>query len=127
MRVKWKDSLSDNFCIGNRVRQGAVLSPLLFTLYIDMLFIRLQDLGLSCHIGPIFAGSFGYAEDVELVTPTLYAMGKMIKVCEIIADKIGLLFNPVKSKLLCYNVDNPDTVYVTLEILRLEPVYMKSI
>ena len=24
------------------------------------------------------------------------------------------LFNPLKSKLLCYNVDNPDTVYVTL-------------
>ena len=32
----------------------------------------------------------------------------MIKVCEIFADKIGLLFNPLKSKLLCY------TVYVTL-------------
>ena len=47
MHVKWKDSLSDHFSIGNGVRQGAVLSPLLFTLYIDMLFIRLQDLGLG--------------------------------------------------------------------------------
>ena len=71
-----------------------------------MLFIRLQDLGLGCHVGPIFAGSFGY------VAPRLYAMNKMIKVCEIFADKIGLLFNP--SKLLCYNVENPNTVYVTL-------------
>ena len=114
MRVKWKDSLSDHFSIGNGVRQGAVLSPSVFTLYIDMLFIRLQDLGLGCHVGPIFAGSFGYADDVALVAPTLYAMDKMIKVCEIFADKIGLLFNPLKSKLLCYNVDNPDTVYVTL-------------
>ena len=32
-----------------------------------MLFIRLQDLGLGCHVGPIFAGSFGYADDVALV------------------------------------------------------------
>ena len=38
----------------------------------------------------------------------------MIKVCEIFPDKIGLLFNPLKSKLLCYNVDNPGTVYVIL-------------
>ena len=114
MRAKWKDSLSDHFSIGNGVRQGAVLSPLLFTLYVNMLFIRLQDLGLGCHVGPIFAGSFGYADDVALVAPTLNAMDKMIKVCEIFADKIGLLFNPLKSKLLCYNVDNPDTVYVTL-------------
>ena len=38
-------------------------------------------------------------------------MAKMIKVCEIFAGKIGLL----KSKMLCYNVDNLDTVYyVTL-------------
>ena len=64
----------------------------------DMLFIRLQYLGLDCHIGPIFAGSFWYANDVALVAPILYAMDKIIKVCEIFVDKIGLLFNPLKSK-----------------------------
>ena len=78
MRVRWKDSLSDNFSIGNVVRQGAVLSPLLCTLYIDMLFIGLHDLGLGCHVDSIFAGSFGYADDVVLVTPTLYARDKII-------------------------------------------------
>ena len=104
MCVKWKDSLSDHFSIGNGVRQGAVLSPLLFTLYIDMLFIRLQDLDLGCHVGPIFAGSFGYADDVALVVPTLYVMDKMIKDCEIFADKIGLLFNPLKSKLWIFQI-----------------------
>ena len=75
-----------------------------------MLVIRLHDLGLGCHVGPIFAGSFEYIDDVALVSPTLYAMDKMIKVCELFADKIGLLFNTLKSKLLCYNMDNPDTV-----------------
>ena len=63
-----------------------------------MLFIRLQDLGFGCHVSAIFAGSFGYADDVALVAPTLYAMYKMIKVCEIFVIKL----------------DNPDTVYVTL-------------
>ena len=70
-----------------------MFSPLLLTLYIDMLFIRLHDLDLGCHVGPIFAVSFGYADDVALVSPTLYAMDKMIEICEIFADKIGLLFN----------------------------------
>ena len=60
-----------------------MLSSLLFTLYIDRLFIMLQDLG--CHVGPIFTGSFGY---VALVVSTLYAMDTIIKVCEILADKI---------------------------------------
>ena len=76
-----------------------------------MLFIRLHDIGLGCHVGPIFAG---YADDVALGARTLYAMDTIIKVCEIFADKIGLLFDPLKSKLLFYNMDNPDTVYVTL-------------
>ena len=89
-RVNWKDSLSGNFSIG--VRQGAVLSPLLFSLHIDKLFMRLHDLGLGYHVGPMFAGSFGYADDVALVAPTLYAMGKMIQVCKLFADEIGLLF-----------------------------------
>ena len=53
-----------------------------------MLFIRLQDLGLGCHIGPIFARSFGHADDVALVAPTLYAKDEMIKVCEIFVDKL---------------------------------------
>ena len=104
IRVKLKGSLSDNFTIGNGVHRGAVLSPLLFTLYIDMLFIRLQDLGLGWHVGPIFAGSFGYADDVALVAPSLYTMDKMINVCDIFAAKIGLLCNPLKSKVLCYDV-----------------------
>ena len=41
-------------------------------------------------------------------------MDVIIKVSEIFADKIGLLFNPLISQLLCFNVDDPDTVYVTI-------------
>ena len=82
-------------------------------IYIYILLIRFHDLGFGCHVGPIIAGSFGYADDVALVVPTLYTMDKIIKVCKIFADKIGVLFDQLKSKLLCSNVHNPDTIYVT--------------
>ena len=70
MRVKWKDCLSDHFSIDNEVRQGAVFPPLLFPLYIDMLFLRLHALGLGYHVGPIFAGSCGYGNDVHRISDT---------------------------------------------------------
>ena len=58
------------------LKQGAVISPLLFSIYIDNLFKELKQLGLGCHVGPTFAGAFGYADDVALIAPSLYALKK---------------------------------------------------
>ena len=46
--VTWSNSRSDKFTISNGVKQGTVISPLLFTMYVDGLFMQLKNLGLSC-------------------------------------------------------------------------------
>ena len=48
--VKWDNKQSDHFKISNGVKQGGVLSPLLFSCYIDNLFTQLQHSGLGCHV-----------------------------------------------------------------------------
>ena len=68
--VKWANELSEPFTVANGVKQGAVISPLLFSIYIDNLFKELKHLGLGCHVGPTFAGAFGYADDVALIVPS---------------------------------------------------------
>ena len=70
--VKWANELSESFTVANRVKQGAVISPLLFSIYNDNLFIELKQLGSGCHVGPTFAGAFGYADDVALIAPSIY-------------------------------------------------------
>ena len=75
--VKWANELSEPFTVANGVKQGAVISPLLFSIYIDNLFKELKQLGLECHVGPTFAGAFGYADDVVLIAPSLYALKKI--------------------------------------------------
>ena len=67
IRVLWNTCLSDISEISNGVKQGAVLSPNLFTDYIDKLLTRLRESGVGCHIDGVFAGAFGYADDIVLL------------------------------------------------------------
>ena len=64
------------------VRQGATLSPSLFCIYLDTLLARLRDAGVGCHIGGMYLGAFGYADDVTLLAPSRQALQLMLDICE---------------------------------------------
>ena len=49
--VKWNDTSSEMFGVTNGVRQGGILSPLLFGVFIDELLCKLQNSGFGCRIG----------------------------------------------------------------------------
>ena len=104
--VRWNNEHSDSFSVSNGVKQGGVISPLLFSIYIDNLFSKLKHLGLGCHVGLTYAGAFGYADDIALVPPSIYGLKKMISICESYAQDYHITFNPAKSKLLCFNVSS---------------------
>ena len=101
--VTWANHQSNSFSVSNGVKQGGVISPLLFSLYVDNLFLELKNLALGCHVGLMYAGAFGYADDIALIAPSIYSLEKMIMICKTYADKFKITFNPAKSKLLCFN------------------------
>ena len=90
------------------MKQGAVLSPILFTDYINKILIRLGESGAGCHIDGAFAGAFGYADDIVPLAPSLH---HMIGICEDYAQEFHILFSPSKSKLMNYNVSH-DNLHV---------------
>ena len=49
--VKWNSYISDLFGVTNGVRQGGVLSPVLFTVYLDELLQCLFTLDIDRHVG----------------------------------------------------------------------------
>ena len=71
MQVRFSNVLSSQFTVGNRVKQGSVLSPILFTVYLDSLIKTLKQRNIGCKIGNKFLGAFGYADDLTLLCPTL--------------------------------------------------------
>lgn len=99
-RVSWSGSLSDFFPILNGVRQGGVLSPLLFCVYIDKLLTRLSQCGTGCYIGLNFVGALAYADDIVLLCPTAAAMRTFLLVCDAFASEFDIKFDALKSKLL---------------------------
>ena len=51
--VKWNSKNSTDFSVSNGVKQGAVISPILFSSYMDALFDRLKRNAIGCHVGPV--------------------------------------------------------------------------
>jgi hypothetical protein len=48
--IQWGNNLSDPFKVCNGVRQGGILSPFLFNLYIDKLSTLLSNLPIGCNL-----------------------------------------------------------------------------
>jgi hypothetical protein len=80
--IRWNSVESGIFMVKNGVRQGAILSPSLFCVYIDTLLNQLRDAGIGCHIRGIFLGAYGYADDVMLLAPTRQGLQKMLKILQ---------------------------------------------
>ena len=69
LRVKWSDTTSPQSTLMNGVKQGGVLSPILFAIYTNGLLKHLEDTGVECHIGCRFTGALAYAGDITLLAP----------------------------------------------------------
>ena len=61
--VRWDNSWSEFFMLSFGVRQGSVLSPLLFAVYINDLIMSFPN---NCGVYAIL-----YADDILLISPTV--------------------------------------------------------
>ena len=62
-----KNSVSDYFTMSNGVKQGGVLSPVLFSLNLDQLIAQLRHLDMGCYMNGLLTGVFIYADDITLL------------------------------------------------------------
>ncbi len=49
------------------MKQGGVLSLILFSIYLDGLLTNLNKKGVGCHMGNYFVGCLAYADDLTLI------------------------------------------------------------
>jgi hypothetical protein len=102
-QVSWIDTISKRFRVSNGVRQGAILSPILFCVYFDVILGKLCSNGEGCHIGLFYVGALAYADDLVLLAPSASAMRTMLSICDDYATQFNVLFNANKSICLRCN------------------------
>ena len=109
LRIRWMGKSSDCFQVSNGVRQGGVLSPILFTIYVDSLLESLRASGRGCHWEDHFSGALCYADDLTILAPCPDALRKMLAHSEEFAESHGIHFNASKMQLICFRrTSQPD-------------------
>ena len=86
----WDGKTSEYFPIENGVRQGGILPPVLFTIYMDGLMAKLENSGLGCHIGENFYGALCYADDLTLICPSVSGLQEMVNMCDKYGENVML-------------------------------------
>ena len=95
--VRWNGVFSKGFDVTCGVRQGGILSPLLFNVYVDELIDSLEASGCGCHIGKEFFGCIMYADDLILLSPSVNGLQHMLNICDLFASNNSLVFNIKKT------------------------------
>ena len=98
---KWGNSRSESFDVPSGMKQGGILSPELFAIYVDDLIKLLRSEGIGCHVIMIFLACIFFA-DLALLAPTRSVMQQMIDICELYCRKYCLSFNTKKTKTMLF-------------------------
>ena len=85
--------------MSNGVRQGSLLSPSLFNVYIDQISIRLNKIKVGCMQNNMLVNHLIYADDMCLFSPSAKGLQMLINECYEEAHILDINYNV--SKTVC--------------------------
>ena len=80
--VRWCNTYSLPFNVTNGVRQGGILSPFLFHIYMDDLSKVLNSVKAGCMINDLLFSHLIYADDLVLIALSVSALQTSLALCD---------------------------------------------
>lgn len=91
--IKWNNAFSNTVHLTSGVKQGGILSPLFFSLYVDILLERLAESNVGCYVNFNCMNSFMYADDLILLSISLTDLQRLFNLCVEKFDDLDLPVN----------------------------------
>ena len=123
MCIRWGYAISPSFTVSNGVKQGGIISPILFNVYMDGLSVLLNSSNIERQIGHTFLIHLCYADDLCLISLSSADMQKLLNLCSKYAVDHSLTYNAKKSFSLYFlprtvKISRPQLYLDTLVIPR---------
>jgi hypothetical protein len=99
-RIKWGGCLSHFFKLRSGVRQGGVLSPYFFAMFIDDVINEVATSKTGCHISLSSVAIFVYADDIVLVAPSIQSLQDLLSLVEGLLEDLDMRINATKSQCI---------------------------
>ena len=99
-QISWGKSMSSSFKTGCGIRQGSILSALLFAVYMDDLSSEILSKEGGCTVGDTRINHIFYADDLILLSPSVKGLQILIDKCQSYLTDNFLSINTQKTKIL---------------------------
>ncbi len=96
--VKWGDAISEPFQVSNGVRQGGILSPYIFNIYMDDLSKRLNACKTECIL--MLLNHLMYANDLVIFIPYSGRLQILLKICSEYDIEFDIKYNAINNTVM---------------------------
>ena len=120
--VRWENEASRTFDIKRGVRQGCILSPLLFNLYSEFMISEALEDTKGITFNGVDVTNLRYADDAALTAESEKNLQSMMDKMNATCKAYGMAINIKKTKVMVVSQSGGETCKVTLENVVLEQV-----